>query len=200
MKQKKLFFISIGIISVTSLMIGGLTAHAYNLFSNHWKASTNFNYSVGSDISAAGVTSITIADNQYNNPGWYNNAFTRKVYFQNLNSSNSIKAYTQNYKNEIFKTNYGTGESLMVTQRWNSGGNTVEADVLINTSYYWSNESVCPPGNYDLSTVMLHEFGHVLGLDHSENTKAIMRPTFKATEMQRTLDKDDINGYNAINW
>lgn len=43
----------------------------------------------------------------------------------------------------------------------------------------------------------VHEIGHTLGLEHSENNTAIMFPTYTGYVGDILLSKDDING---IQW
>lgn len=62
-----------------------------------------------------------------------------------------------------------------------------------NQSYKWGNGN----GNSeDIETVALHELGHVLGLDHSSNSQAIMYAVISGKN--RDLSTDDINGIRAI--
>lgn len=52
------------------------------------------------------------------------------------------------------------------------------------------------PNTIDLITVAAHEFGHALGLDHSNDRGALMFPTYAGP--QRFLGQDDINGIRAL--
>ena len=71
-----------------------------------------------------------------------------------------------------------------------------EADMGINTRYPWNLGCQELATSYDLQTVILHENGHVLGLDHSSDTNAIMYPSYQQADC--TLGQDDINGIRSI--
>jgi Matrixin len=71
-----------------------------------------------------------------------------------------------------------------------------EADMGINTRYPWNLGCQEFPTSYDLQTVILHENGHVLGLDHSSDTNAIMYPSYQQANC--SLGQDDINGIRSI--
>lgn len=47
---------------------------------------------------------------------------------------------------------------------------------------------------FDIETLALHEWGHILGLGHSSNGDAIMAPTFEEGETKRGLHEDDLDG------
>ncbi len=49
----------------------------------------------------------------------------------------------------------------------------------------------------DIETVMLHEAGHLLGLDHSENRNAVMFPSI-VERSRRALHNDDRDGIRAL--
>ncbi|KAI3958207.1 hypothetical protein MKW92_029497 [Papaver armeniacum] len=51
---------------------------------------------------------------------------------------------------------------------------------------------------YDLESTAVHEIGHLLGLDHSNISKAIMWPYGGAREKHVDLSLDDVNGAQAL--
>jgi Matrixin len=68
-----------------------------------------------------------------------------------------------------------------------------EADMALNGNVAWS--SGCGPvsGRYDVQTVLLHENGHVAGLDHATSTSSIMYPSYQAANCALgALDQDAI--------
>jgi Matrixin len=71
-----------------------------------------------------------------------------------------------------------------------------EADMGINNRYAWNLGCQELATSYDLQTVILHENGHVLGLDHSDDTGAVMYPSYQQADC--TLGQDDINGIRAL--
>ena len=73
-------------------------------------------------------------------------------------------------------------------------GITAAGDVTINTSIPWSRGDV--PGRYDLFSVLLHETGHSLGLDHAKNPGPVMY--FSYGGYRTGLTADDIAGIQAI--
>lgn len=82
-----------------------------------------------------------------------------------------------------------------------------EIDININPAFDWyafSSEdnitSATYDGYFDLETAMLHEFGHVLGLDHSSSEfsftgqRILMFATIRPETIIRTPSDDDRNG------
>ena len=57
-----------------------------------------------------------------------------------------------------------------------------------------------PPGSFDMQTSVAHEFGHCLGLGHSDQSvpPALLRTLIHGGEFQRTLSPDDIAGKDAL--
>ena len=78
---------------------------------------------------------------------------------------------------------------------WSTSG-TDEADMAINTRYAWSTGCVARPNAYDLESVYLHENGHVAGLGHSTDTRAVMYPSYQTARC--VLAQDDKNGIAAL--
>ncbi len=74
-----------------------------------------------------------------------------------------------------------------------SGTSTDEADMALNTNFYWATDGV---NNFDVETVYLHENGHVAGIGHSEISGAIMEPYYAGPN--RTLQSDDIEAITNL--
>ncbi len=72
-----------------------------------------------------------------------------------------------------------------------SNGGSLAGDILLNDNQDWQINS-----NYDLQTVMIHEFGHALGLDHSAYSTAAMYATYN--NIKQTVTSDDISGIQSL--
>ena len=72
-----------------------------------------------------------------------------------------------------------------------ANGGTAAGDILLNSNINWQINS-----NYDLQTVVAHEFGHALGLGESSVSTAVMYGTY--TGIKQSLASDDIVGIESI--
>lgn len=73
-----------------------------------------------------------------------------------------------------------------------------EVDVRFNNAFRWQTSSGCSNG-YDLAGVSTHEFGHAVGLGHTNVNGATMYPSVAACDFSiSSLANDDKAGYNAI--
>jgi hypothetical protein len=83
------------------------------------------------------------------------------------------------------------------TYVWKSGTTILESDTTINDQYKWSVATPTPFDSVDIQTVVLHELGHALGLDHS-SPPAVTQPYVDYGEQRRVLTQDDKDGIIAI--
>ena len=106
-----------------------------------------------------------------------------------------------------------TIEIVPVLERWSYGAviaahTHVESDpfrgdirhviIEIDARRKWSEGPIVLPDALDLESVLLHELGHGLGLDHSRHDGAVMRAGIKPGQTRRALDADDVAGICAI--
>lgn len=73
----------------------------------------------------------------------------------------------------------------------------VEFDIHMDAGTDWSVAAITPPDRFDFRSVLLHELGHALGLDHS-GAGTVMQPLIDTGEMLRTLTDDDVAGLRAL--
>jgi peptidoglycan hydrolase-like protein with peptidoglycan-binding domain len=87
----------------------------------------------------------------------------------------------------------GGGDNVAcATPHFDSNGYiTSGTTIVVNTTYSFSASTPTPSGATDLQTVLAHELGHALGLDHSAFSGAIMYPGFPTGTETRVLSIDD---------
>lgn len=73
-----------------------------------------------------------------------------------------------------------------------------EVDVRFNNAFDWQTSSTCTTG-FDLAGVSTHEFGHAVGLGHTNVQGATMYPSVARCDFSiSSLANDDKAGYSAI--
>ena len=99
-----------------------------------------------------------------------------------------------------FDTTWNQDPSLLaVTHVWSDANNEiVHFDIEINADGVdWSTTG--DPNKFDLHNTMTHEFGHALGLEHSDDTQASMASTTSVGEIsKRDIHEDDVQGFVSL--
>ena len=97
-------------------------------------------------------------------------------------------------------SNYGSGSGTIgITMSMSNGSALTEFDMNFNEQNYTFVDGQPGGGSQvDLQSVATHEFGHALGLDHSNQSSATMYASYDNGTGQRTLSQDDENGVCAL--
>ena len=85
--------------------------------------------------------------------------------------------------------------TLAVTRSWRTGSTTVETDIVFNSNRSWDLYGGARQSAIDFQRVAVHELGHALGLNHEQDTPAIMAPSVGNI---RAPQADDIAGVRAL--
>jgi hypothetical protein len=131
------------------------------------------------------------------------NQYLSRVSFRVVRDSSAPVADHNGSNNVVFADDmYGTtfgSRTLAVTISWSRGGAMTDADVLFNRAFTWNSYRGPRTAAADIRRVALHEFGHVLGLDHpdthGQTVASIMNSTISDQEQ---LTADDIAGIQAL--
>lgn len=90
------------------------------------------------------------------------------------------------------------GGALAVTYLQRNSSNR-ECDVIFGDNINWDLEGWVHPARYDLQGTAAHEFGHVLGLGHSDYGDATMfYAAMAGDDKARTLHADDEDGICSL--
>ena len=117
-----------------------------------------------------------------------------------------MKSSTNTTNRVIYSNITGTHEdALAVTHTFHTTKpgadgweHITKAPIEINTKYQWDTSSnTCASGKYHLRSVLRHEYGHAIGIAHSELNSACMYPTISSGKV-KNLTSDDIQAGEAI--
>lgn len=107
--------------------------------------------------------------------------------------------YTENVYDNLSKVYRVAGTDpnnlAYVRTRVDAYGKVLESDIVVNISQPFANGAVS--GRYDIQSVLLHEVGHTIGIDHSQYSNAVMWPYSYTNRTNRTLTNDDRLAVNA---
>lgn len=81
---------------------------------------------------------------------------------------------------------------LAVAIRYTNGPYFAKSEIIINGQHSSFNTPFSSINKMNLGTTLVHELGHTMGLDHSENMMAVMAPTLQYP--YSGLHPDDIHG------
>ncbi|XP_055052596.2 matrix metalloproteinase-20 isoform X2 [Misgurnus anguillicaudatus] len=73
-------------------------------------------------------------------------------------------------------------------------GEGIGGDVHFDEAEAWT----AGPKGFNLYIVAAHEFGHALGLKHSQNPESVMYPTYKQRKTHNLLSSEDIVNINTL--
>ena len=108
--------------------------------------------------------------------------------------------YSDGVHSVVFKDSWTEDPSVLaITYTWSTaGGEIVHFDMEINSDDHdWSTDGAVD--KQDLTNAIAHEFGHAIGLDHSDDTEATMAADAIVGETnKRDINSDDLAGYQYI--
>lgn len=202
-RYSKLILIWVGFFATWQLCF------AYNATGGRWGGPITMRLQLGSPTGVLFDGTTSWAESAENALADWNTNVPNLGFLVDRNSTVPI-GYGNGFNNVFWSNNiYGDAwepRVLAVTlSRYNSAGTSIEADVVFNVTLPWNSYR----GNLrplssdstlnDFYRVALHEFGHVIGLNHPDDigqrVAAIMNSTIGNTDR---LTADDIAGGRAL--
>lgn len=74
----------------------------------------------------------------------------------------------------------------------------IETDITMSSIVGWTDTEITPSHALDLWSTVLHEFGHVVGLDHSTIGGSVMKAAIAPGQQTRVLSDDDLAGIRSL--
>lgn len=187
----------IAVLLVVGTSLSAPTTHAYSTYSS-WGISPVPYYvnPTNADVSAsAAEAAIQVGANAWSTQS---GASIELLYLGRVSDTTTAN----DGRNVLLFRNVSNGSTIASTYSWTSNGVLVDADTV-----YWdggftffTGTSGCTGSNAAyIEDIATHEFGHLLGLNHSTVTDATMYPSYSTcSQSLRTLASDDINGIRSL--
>jgi hypothetical protein len=203
-------------LATAGALLASASAHAYALIGQVWPdGNIEMHLQLGtpsSPLSDGAADWGAVAESALNE--W--NAQLGRAQFTVVRNSTAAFAANNRLNNVAFRPNFfgqAFDENTLAVTLGGSlaGGNPNDRDVIFNSNLQWDSYRGALRGNIaDFRRVALHEFGHVLGLDHPDapddtaysgtrapqGVAAIMRS--RISSGTETLTADDISGIKTL--
>ncbi len=197
---------------ISACAIAWLPAHslsAYTFTGSHWGTSTvTMQLQLGASTSALSDGSASWGASAEDALTIWN-SYIASTHFAVVRDSTAAKAQGNRQNNVFFSSNvygsaWGSGVLAVTLTYSSSASQTTECDVLFNSNLSWdSYRGALRFGTsgtvFDFHRVALHEFGHVLGLDHpdqgGQSVVAMMNSRISNLDV---LASDDISGAQSL--
>lgn len=193
---KKLGFLGLGGLLVAAIVTGGV--QGYSTGSETWPSQDVFYYinPTNQDVSnAAAIAAIRQGALEWSAES---DASVQLVY----GGTTTASSLANDGKNNVFFRDQSNGDTIAYTYRWwNGAGDLLDADIVFyDASHtFFTGSTGCTGGGVYVEDLAAHEFGHVLGLDHSEVSQATMDDWYNAcSTWMRSLSSDDVAGIESL--
>jgi len=107
---------------------------------------------------------------------------------------------TNDQINLVLFRDAANGSAIATTYWWSSNNRIIDADIVFWDAgfTFFAGTTGCSGGFY-IEDIAAHEFGHALGMGHSDIAGATMYPSVSyCNTANRTLDADDIAGVRTL--
>jgi hypothetical protein len=162
----------------------------------HWKT-TDIHYAINAD-GTHGLTAEAVDTAISQAATAWNQGPTQMIFDGDTKKTGAD--YSDGVHSIVFQDNWTEDPSVLaITYTWSTAdGEIVHFDMEINAEdHEWSTNG--DANKQDLMNALTHEFGHAVGLDHSEDISATMAPDALLGETsKRDLNQDDLEGYHHI--